>query len=370
MDRFFNSVSDLLSLIPLMAEEEYRGFRKSLYWLTGMIYFLFIFHLASDSYVTSTVVGVIISLVSVPVIWNVRRIRNMAGAGEILEVAHITPPGHDPQGAAAIVVNPLNSLFWNVSLQVFFFVIVAGFAVPLLSLRSNPLFVIIFPSLAMGIALAFKGTALRVVNWLSSVFILILTLAHLLFAFPQLQAKIGADWVTSFFPATSVAKSILAAEELQRQQRIEAINKDIAKIRAWQEANPAKELPEEGKRFMAQARQGGLKTFDEVVADIEKEKEREEARRVIAWARKYKEGMGIGNEIYGEGRDQGNPGIPAGNYCQSPAGLTTYFLAGDEAASFIGSKDIVIPPGRRAMAIRTDHDKVEIRRGSCKDLGM
>jgi hypothetical protein len=83
----------------------------------------------------------------------------------------------------------------------------------------------------------------------------------------------------------------------------------------------------------------------------------------VAFAYKYK-GLGIANEIWGEARGKG---IPAGNYCQHPAGLTLYFLAGDQAVSYLGSEDIVIPPGKKVMAIKTDHNEVSVYPGTCKE---
>jgi hypothetical protein len=84
----------------------------------------------------------------------------------------------------------------------------------------------------------------------------------------------------------------------------------------------------------------------------------------VAFAYKFKN-IGIANEIWGEARGKG---IPAGNYCQQPAGLTLYFLAGDQAVTYLGSEDIVIPPGKKVMAIKTDHNEVSIYPGTCKAL--
>ncbi len=222
MDRLFNSIGELFQVIPRMATEELRRLRKSIVCLIGFLYAISLFHLAVNNYTASSIFGVIICALSLPVIFNIRRIVNLTIVGEALEALRITPVTQAQkaeEGSAAIVINPLSTIFWGVSLQVFFFILILSLATPLLPLRNNPLFIMLFPTMAIAIAIAFKGTALRTVNWISSVFVLILILVHMSLLFvPNAKTNAFGKTLEAYFSRSEISARQNA--QIQRTSQI------------------------------------------------------------------------------------------------------------------------------------------------------
>jgi len=278
MDRFFNSIGELFHVFPRMAGEKFDRLRRSFYFLAGYMYGLPFFHLIFNNYIASLILGLIICVLSIPPIFNVRRILNITGIGEALELLRITPtaspsPGKPDQGAAAVVINPLTTIFWAIALQIYFFILVESLAIPLLPLRNNPVFVFLFPTMAIAIAIAFKKTVLRVVNWISSVFILVLFLCHFLLLFPSLQARIGIN--LEFLPSNSLARLVNESVENQREGKRARIEEEFQeKILAWQKVHPGKDLPPDLEDFRESVRKGELRTLEEIKNGVRKYKDK------------------------------------------------------------------------------------------------
>lgn len=245
--------------LPRMGKEELRGFRNSLVYLISALYAICIFQMIADNYIWSSVFGFALWVGSVVAIFKIRRIVNVAIVGEAAEATHITPVAKDEkkdEGAAAAVINPLNTNFWKISLQVFFFVTIAFLVVPLMPLRNNPLFVLLFPTMAVAIAIAFKGTALRVVNWISAAFIFVLFAVHFLGFFPQVSYYTGLERLTGSVVSAGVAKKANEVDRLRGQQRANALEKAYQKALDWQAANPGRDLPESLKKEIEAAKLG------------------------------------------------------------------------------------------------------------------
>lgn len=195
MNNLFGSIKNFFQFIPQMSRAELKGYRNSFIILVIILYAMMIIKLLFNSYTFSSITNSILWIFSIYTIFNIRRITTITVAGEALEVSRITPTTsaqNAAEGSAAAVVSPLSSTFWNVSLQVFFFVSIAALATPLLPLRNNWILVLILPTLAVAIAIAFQAKALRLINWLSGAFIVGLAVAHvfLLFA-PNVQDASG-----------------------------------------------------------------------------------------------------------------------------------------------------------------------------------
>lgn len=259
MTNFWNNLVGFLGVLPRMAIEELRGFRNSFMWLVGFLYAICIFQLIVNNYTLSAIFGLILSILSTFALFNIRRITSITLTGEAAEIFRITPKNNNDQGSAAVVINPLSTMFWNVSLQIYFFVIIAFLLVPVLPLKNNPMFVVLFPTIAVAVAIAFKGTALRATNWIASVFVLCLLLVHSVMLFPQIsvQTRIGSA-ISSVIIPTSTAKSVAKVDKIIAMQKEDAINTDIEKIQAWQKANPGKPLPEQYRIFLSNIKNGKM----------------------------------------------------------------------------------------------------------------
>jgi len=260
------SLRAFFAAFPRMVQGELRGLRNLLLRLAGALCFLFLFQLTMDSYIFSSVVGIVLWIFSFLWIVNIRRITNMAIVGEAFEALHITPitpAERSAEGAAAIVVNPLNDLFWRVSLQLFFFMTVAALVVPLLPLRNNPALVFLFPLMLVASAIAFRGAVLITANILSGIFIAGLIMFHcgmlflpqILLIFPSFATEYVAKFRTGNLAGRNASElgEIVTIRERQRQ---EMVAEAMGKARRWQEQNRGKPLPVEIERDIEAAKQG------------------------------------------------------------------------------------------------------------------
>lgn len=264
-----NSLGSLrvfFATLSRMTEGELRGLRNLFLRLLGTLFFLFIFHLAIDSYILSSIVGIILWALSMPIIFSIRRITNMALIGEAFEALHITPTTpaeRSAEGAAAIVVNPLNDLFWRVSLQLFFFMTVAVLVVPLLPLRNNPALVFLFPLMLVASAIAFRGAVLITANILSGIFIAGLIMFHcgmlflpqILLIFPSFATEYVAKIRTGNLAGRN-ASELGEIATIRERQRQEMLSESMERARRWQEQNRGKPLPVEIERDIEAAKQG------------------------------------------------------------------------------------------------------------------
>lgn len=276
MDRFFDSLVELGHLLPRMVSEELRGIRNSFYYLIASYYVLSIVNLVTNSYSWTAVAGGFLWFASIFAIFVIRRIISVTATGEALEGLRITPIEE------GVINSPLANLLWRLSFRIFLMATVCYLLIPVLPLRNNPLFVFLFPTFAVALALAFCYEApvdSRARKWFQNVVafffigaILLLFLFNCLALFPSLTAHFGMSGWFSGLMSSETAKIIQETEQTASQQREEAINRDLQAVQAWQQANPLVELPENYRIFIAGIRNGQRKTLAEVDQEISKKK--------------------------------------------------------------------------------------------------
>lgn len=266
-----------------MATEEWRGIRNTLLYLLFAFYGLVFLQLILDGGRFIKVASFIFWIGSVILLFKIPSMARLAGLGEVLELARLTPqvPDAEKNQVPAVMENQVSVMVERLSEKLLFLFTTCCLIIPIYPIRNNPWIIAVF---TMTATIVFLFIWRRKSDWVRPIG-LIVSLVFLAIntfnSFPQLSYYTGLEKLTSSVVSAATAEVANETVELRRKQRDEMVRNVHIKIRNWQkeEKNKGKEPPENLQKELEAAKLGlTVSEYDKKLeADAKAKAEKEEA---------------------------------------------------------------------------------------------